>query len=576
MLRKFFTFFTVFFLLTTLSFSDNKNENEGEDKEQRYREITSQIKLFGDVFREVNKRYVEEVDPADFIQAGIDGMLETLDPYTVFYEPKDRESLEILTHGEYGGVGIEIGIRGPDKELTIISPIEETPAAMKGLQSGDVIIAVDGKSTKGFTTSDAAEVIRGPSGTNVTLTIRRAGFEKPLDYTLTRENIRIHDVAFAGMLDDEIGYIKMVRFSEHAGKELEEALENILENDAHGLILDLRNNPGGLLPSAVGVSKQFLQPEDPIVSTNGRIRHANRSFNVRGKPLAGNIPLVVLVNGGSASASEIVTGAIQDLDRGVVIGTPTFGKGLVQTVVNLSGGNALKITTAKYYTPSGRLIQREKYGREAQEAQEETEELTEDNDSMFEVDSTAERFETRSGRIVYGGGGITPDIIIKQSSLTPVGAEIYRQGLFFDYIDEWISTNGRPDTVVVTDSLVDGFYTFLDSVEFDYPFPGAIELDKLRKIGETDTLDEDYFQLIDQMESELVEKYTLRDPKVESFIRQSLDRELASALGGKNWRIRSTFDEDSVLNAAIDVLKNRSRYASLLINSDRSDAGETR
>jgi len=354
-------FFSIFFsLLWLVNTAVGENRRDVSNDGDRYRDAAAQIKLLGEILRGVNQRYVDDIPVDKFVKAGIDGMLETLDPYTVYFEPERVGDLEEITKGEFTGVGIEIGLRGKKKELTVISPMEDTPASRIGIRSGDVIVAVDGESTAGFTIADAAERIRGEPGTEVKLSIRRHGYDEPIDYTISREVIRINDVAFAGMIDDEIGYIKLVRFSGHAGAELRQAMVKLREHNPRGLILDLRSNPGGLLPSAVEVSDEFLRVGDVIVSTRGRSPRSTRSFNASKEPLAGNIPIAVLVNGGSASASEIVAGALQDHDRAVIIGTPTFGKGLVQSVLNLSNGAALKITSARYYTPSGRLIQRDR------------------------------------------------------------------------------------------------------------------------------------------------------------------------------------------------------------------------
>lgn len=539
-------------------------------QESQYREVASQIKLFGDVYREVNRRYVDEVKPADFIKAGINGMLETLDPYTVYIEPDNMEQLDEITLGKYGGIGIEIGLRGKDRELTVIAPIEDTPAARKGLRAGDVIVGVDGKSTAGFSTQDATKMIRGPEGTTVTLTIRRAGFDQPLEYPLTRELIRIHDVAYVGLIDRDVGYIKLVHFSSLAGAELDSALTEVMAKEPKGLILDLRSNPGGLLPSAIAVTRQFLQPNDQIVSTRGRTPQSMQSFHASGTPKAPDIPLVLLVNGGSASASEIVAGAIQDLDRGVIIGTQTFGKGLVQSVVNLSEGAVLKITTARYYTPSGRLIQRDRphrnevaLGPNDEEAPPAPGQIIR-KESEAKPDSTAERFTTRSGREVISGSGVTPDITIEQPFVDPVGVEMFRRDVFFSFVGDWLAVNGRPDSVEVPPPMIAAFDHYLDSVKFEPLLAGAGELRSLRQIGEQDSLGAAFTAQLDELQKSLSAAASLASPKTREFIRQSLDREMASALGGREWRIRSTFDEDLQLQKAIEVLRNKENYAALL------------
>jgi carboxyl-terminal processing protease len=539
-------------------------------QETQYRQVAQQIKLFGDIYKYVTLSYVDPVDQAKFIKAGIDGMLGTLDPYTVFIEPEETTQLEDITQGKYGGIGIEIGTRGKDRELTVISPIEDTPAARKGLRSGDVIIAVDGKSTAGFTTQDATKLIRGVQGTNVTLTIRRPGYDKPLEYVLTREEIRIHDVAYAGMVNGDIGLIKLAHFSSLADDELDSSLSVIMKNKPKGIILDLRSNPGGLLPSAINVAQEFLKPGDPIVSTHGRAPQSDRSFQAGGNPKALDIPLAVLVNGGSASASEIVAGAIQDLDRGVIIGTQSFGKGLVQSVRDLSDGAVLKITTARYYTPSGRLIQRDRprpnefalmAGPDDEDISPESTAAVKDSASK---DSTNEKFATRAGREVFGGGGITPDIKVELPTLGPIEIEMFRRDLFFGFISDWLVNHPRPDTVHITDQMLAAFDKYLDSMKFEPPVPGDDQIKALRKVGEQDSLGSQFFTELDQLRKSLSGSVSLNQPKVREFIKQSLDRELASALGGREWRIRSTFDEDIQLQKAVEVLHDKNNYLTLL------------
>jgi len=549
-----------------LEIEPSKKSQAKIEKENKYREVAKQIKLFGEVYREVSRRYVEQIDPEEFINAAIDGMLETLDPYTVFYEPEQRDALEVMTQGEYGGVGIEISLRGKDKELTVVAPIDDTPAARKGVRAGDVIVKVDGKSTAGFSTRDASKIIRGKAGTDVTLTIRRPGQEELLDYTLERAEIRINDVAYAGMLEDDIAYIKLVKFSSRAGDEFQHELKALMKNDPSGIILDLRSNPGGLLKAAVQVSQCFLQLDDNIVSMRGRLPRSNREFTVSKPPIAEDVPLVVLINGGSASASEIVSGAIQDLDRGVILGQPTFGKGLVQTVYNLSHKTAVKVTTARYYTPSGRLIQRDRSDEDENEMGADLKLL----DSVTEVD-TVQKFYTRSGREVFGGGGISPDIEVKPKKYPDVAVEMFRKDLFFGFVNQWFTHHERMDTVQIPDSMVDSFYTYMDEVDFHQSVEGTSSLDELREIGDKDSFHENYFELIEKLEQQLSDNNDLYAPDVREFILQSLDREIASNLGGRVWRIRSTFDEDTLLTIATDILHDLARYNSLLQSADRSD-----
>jgi carboxyl-terminal processing protease len=565
---------TAALLLFNTSLFAVESEPPDSTREAAYRVMATQIKLFGEIYRRVNQQYVDPVDPKAFIEAAIDGMLETLDPYTVYFQPDDMGELEVITQGEYGGIGIEIALRGENKELTVVSPIDDTPAARKGIRSGDAITFINGKSTRGFTTSDAAKLIRGPEGTEVTITIRRVGYGEPLEYTLKREAIRVHDVSYAGMLENSlIGYIKLSRFSGKAGEELASALKDLMAKKPGGIILDLRSNPGGLLPSAVEVAQQFLKPGMEIVSTRSRTGKMDRAFTAGGEPLAVDVPLVLLINGGSASASEIVAGAIQDHDRGVIIGTSSFGKGLVQSVMNLPGGAALKITTARYYTPSGRLIQKDRKKEDAEQA-----ELAADMEmepaarDTAASDSVAPKYSTDNGRQVFGGGGITPDIALEAMRLDPVVVEMYRRDLFFDFAQNWLNSRERPASFLISDEMFSRYVDFLKEKNFEPPVEGTKELGELRVIGKRDSLEGKYFDEIAALESELRARFDPTVSPIREEVRRALAMELASALGGLTWRVRASFEGDPQLGEAVSVLNNGARYSAILSGTERAMA----
>ncbi len=314
----------------------------------------TRIKTFAESLSLVKKNYVEEVEEKELVYGAIKGMLTSLDPHSSFMPPESFKEMQIDTKGEFGGLGIQIGIK--DKVLTIIAPIEDTPADKAGVEAGDKIIKIDGESTKDISLHDAVSKLRGPKGTDVTITIARQEMEKPLDITITRDIIKLKSVK-SRVIDDNIGYVKLTQFQERSAKDLKKALKKLSSNDdITAMILDLRNNPGGLLKGAVDVSSQFLPPGKLVVYIKGRNGDKTEFETVNGNDYS-EIPMVVLVNGGSASASEIVAGALQDWGKAVVLGTQTFGKGSVQTVIPLSDGSALRLTTARYYTPKGRSIQ---------------------------------------------------------------------------------------------------------------------------------------------------------------------------------------------------------------------------
>jgi carboxyl-terminal processing protease len=322
----------------------------GADIDSSYQKL----KLLADVFVIVERNYVEPVQVKDLIQGSINGMLETLDPHSSYMPPDVYKEMQTETRGSFGGVGFEITIR--DKVLTVVAPIEDTPASRAGIQSGDMILQVNGKSTKDMTLFDAVKILRGPEGTKVTLTIMRKGFPEPKDFTLTRAVIPIRSIR-SKMLEDGYGYIKITQFIESTHKDLVKALTNLEgKKGLKGLILDLRNNPGGLLDQAVKVADEFLD-SGMIVYTEGRVEGQKMKFFAKKNAKEHSYPIITLVNGGSASASEIVAGAFQDHGRAVILGSQTFGKGSVQTIIPLEDGSALRLTTARYYTPRGRSIQ---------------------------------------------------------------------------------------------------------------------------------------------------------------------------------------------------------------------------
>ena len=344
--------FGVFFLVGTVGIKDNLEVRAVQDP------TYEKLQIFTDVLKRLKENYVEEVESEELIYGAIQGMLETLDPHSSFLPPDVYKELQVETKGSFGGLGIEITIR--DGILTIVSPIEDTPAFIAGLKAGDRIIKINDEPTKKMTLFDAVKRMRGKKGTKVTITIYREGLEEPLDVTITRAVIKIKSVK-AKMLDKNYGYVRITQFQEDTDRELKKALKELdkeNQGDMKGLILDLRNNPGGLLDQAVHVADEFLD-SGKIVYTDGRVKNQKMEFYAHAQKENRDYPIIVLVNGGSASASEIVAGALQDHQRALILGTTTFGKGSVQTIIPLDDGSGLKLTTAKYFTPSGRVIQAE-------------------------------------------------------------------------------------------------------------------------------------------------------------------------------------------------------------------------
>ena len=419
--------------------------------------VRDSLTLLYEVMTLVREDYVEKVDFEKLIEGSIRGMLDTLDPHTAFLTRKQYDDLMISTHGSFGGLGIEIDIR--NDWLTVIAPIEGTPAHRMGIRGGDRIVMIEGASTRGITLTEAVGKLRGPKDTQVTITISREGEEEPLDYTITRDIIKIKSVPFATMIDDAIGYVRVAQFSESTAKDLRSALTELENQGMDKLVIDLRRNTGGLLTQAIEVTEQFVEPGQKVVSTRGRKKHQNRDYNAGARAKGGDYPLIVLVDHASASASEIVAGAIQDLDRGLVVGTTTFGKGTVQSVLRLPGGDALKLTTAKYYTPSGRCINLEP-------------ELDDESAILREeaaLPDSGAVYHTSGGRMVYGGGGIHPDITVEPDTIPLIVSRVARAGLVFEYAVRYVANNDNiSENFGDQLGLMDGFKDFLAEKEFEF------------------------------------------------------------------------------------------------------------
>lgn len=407
--------------------------------------VNDQMKSFSDVLDAIEVHYVEKIPPKKIVTGGINGLLRSLDPHSNFLDEEAYAALQEEQHGSFFGLGITIqSINGI---LTVISPIEGTPAFKAGLRAGDVISEIEGEATKGQPTNLLLRKLRGPKGTKVTITIEREGFEKPLHLTLTRDEIPVNSISYAFMIRPGVGYIRIKNFTETTGAELDDALQKLKDQNMQSLIVDLRFNTGGLLDQAIKVSDEFLEKGAVIVSTKGRIPESNTSYRSSEKNDFEDLPLIVLVNRSSASASEIVAGAIQDHDRGLVVGTTTWGKGLVQSLYRVGNSTALALTTARYYTPSGRLIQRD-YSKSFQDYY--YTDIGVDDDTQ-----NHEKAYTETGREVFGGGGITPDVKVNIPETTKFMDLLTQEYAFFSFAKRFTATDERKmqsDDAAPTDS----------------------------------------------------------------------------------------------------------------------------
>lgn len=517
-----------------------------------YLSINKNIDLFGRVYKEIVTNYVDEVDPERFMRSGIDGMLETLDPYTVYYGGKDENEIDLLTNGQYGGIGVSIGVR--DGAIIILAPMEGYSAHKQGVRAGDRIVRIDGVPVAGMDPDSVRSRVRGEPGTVVRMTVEREGEKEPVEFTLVREEIQVHNVAYSGYVKEGIGYIRLERFSTRAGEEVRAAVKELqVKGSLKGLILDLRDNPGGLLNAAVDVVSQFAPEGSLVVSTRGRREDEEKEYRVDGVPAAPSVRLAVLVNRSSASASEIVAGAVQDLDRGVILGTRSFGKGLVQTVIPLTGGSSMKITTARYYTPSGRSIQEIDY-------------LHTNRDGVFATtpDSLKREFRTLGGRKVKELGGIEPDTAVENGNHSGYHAELMRKAMVFKFATTYVASHPAPEgEVTATDAVLKEFEAYLAQQKFEYADPAEERLAELKRTMTKERYASASLASVDALLAQLKKERGNAFARYRDETARELSEELNARYRGETGRIRVSLTHDPQVLAAVSLLGSKS-YDALL------------
>ena len=515
-----------------------------------YKQVRKNQSLINDVYRHIITNYVDDIDLDAFTKMSINNMLLELDPYTTYMEKEEKDGIEMLTRGKYGGVGIQIGLR--EKQLTVISPMDQSPAKRAGILSGDKIIKIDGEQTADFNIDDAAKLIRGKKGTEVVLSIQRYGEIELIDFVLMRETIPVKDISYSGMLNESTGYIRLTRFSRNSDKEMKSAIETLLDNKMSDLILDLRDNPGGLLNSAVSILDFFIEKGETLVWTEGKSQKLNRRYTSKTDPiLPPDINIAVLVNQGSASASEIIAGALQDLDRGIVIGRPTFGKGLVQTVFNIDRERAIKVTTAKYYIPSGRLIQKPGYLPDEILAD------TVEQDTIF---------QTKGGRTVSGSGGITPDHEVEPEEITPLLSVSWRQGLFFNFIQKNKMNYSSIDEVEKDTSLIYSFEDYLHSNDLDIFMKGERNyLDMKDMLFELDSTSVQIQGALDILDSYFEQIAFNQFDKEKQKLNHYLLVEFADFFNGEEGRIKISSRKDKDIQKALSILNDPVAYERIFL-----------
>ena len=431
----------------------------GFKTDQKNFEISKNLDIFYTLVRELNLFYVDEVKPEKLIKKGIDEMLETLDPYTDFIPESEMDDFKFMTTGEYAGIGAMISKRR--NQIVVAEPYEGFPAMKSGLRAGDIFLEVDGKNVDKLAVSDVSDILKGPAKKPVKVKMQRPGEKKPFTLDIVREEIQIDPVTYYGMIDGKTGYIRLSSFTDGCSGNIRSAILDLRDKrGATSLVLDLRGNPGGLLGEAVKVTNLFVNHGQEIVSTKGKVSQWDKTYRATEQPVDSVMPLVVLVNSGSASASEIVAGALQDLDRAVILGNRTFGKGLVQTTRDLSYDTKLKVTTAKYYIPSGRCIQALDYSHR-----------NPDGSVGHIPDSLTSEFKTKNGRPVRDGGGVTPDIKNVQDTLSTLAYKLVQDYMIFDFATEFAGkhkTIASPDKFVIGDDIYTDFRQFLEQKKFSY------------------------------------------------------------------------------------------------------------
>lgn len=520
---------------------------------ERYFEIAKSLDIFATLFKEVNAYYVDEVDPKKLIRSSIDGMLESLDPYTDYIPEDELESFRVTTTGQYAGIGALIGVI--NNRTIITHPYKNFPANKAGVRVGDEIIAIDGKNVQGKPTSEVSTLLKGPAKTDVELKIRRSGEPNDQVIKIKREKITISNLAYSGMVGSDVGYIKLDDFTPGASKEVADAIARLKSQGAQNLILDLRDNPGGLMHEAINIVNLFVPRDKEVVSTKGKVPEWNRAYMTLNNPLDTEIPVAVLIGEGSASASEIVAGALQDYDRAVLVGTKTFGKGLVQTTRQLSYNSQLKVTTAKYYIPSGRCIQALDYAHR-----------NEDGSVHKLADSLRVEFKTKNGRKVLDGKGIDPDIDIEDEYLGAVTVALIQKGLIFEFASRYCGQNPMPDfkSFKVSDAVYNNFLAWVKTQNFSYSTSLEASTNQLLESAKQ----ERYYT---ELESQLTDlKRKVENNKSSDFIRfkkeisEILEQQIAFHYALAEGQAIVSLPRDEVVLQAVKVLGNNQEYKAIL------------
>ncbi len=519
-----------------------------------YDRINRNMDIFGKVFKEVALNYVDDIDVDRFMKEGIDGMLGTLDPYTVFYGDQGKNEIDLIVNGKYGGIGISISYK--DSAIIISDVMNGYEAQRKGLRIGDRILSVDGNDLLNAKTDMVNKLVRGIAGTKFKMTIQRD--EQTLDFELTREEIILKNISYSGYIGDEsegIAYFKLDRFTSSAESETEMILKSYKsKGNLKGLVIDLRGNGGGLLDAATGILNKLVPKNSLLVITKGKKKDSEVKYFSKEDPvIPRDIPIVILVNKGTASASEIMAGAIQDLDRGVIIGSQTYGKGLVQIVKDVDSDAKLKITTSRYYTPSGRWIQEKNYFKENKYG------VFLDNEKYTQTD-----FKTLAGRKVYANGGITPDVSVNLEPQSEIHSALISKDMFFKFGNYYLDKNSGIKTFKCTDAIYEEFIGYINSNGFVYKSEAYKKIDDLKRLAELKGYSNSFSQEIEKLSAELNKESESEFVKAKEELKRAIESEINRRIISDKEQIESLFPSDLQLQEALRIMRNAEEYRRLL------------
>jgi carboxyl-terminal processing protease len=524
-----------------------------DDPDQRYFDIAKNMEIFSSVYSEINRSYVDDVNPNQLMKVGIDAMLKSLDPYTNYYPQEDIEDFQLIHTGEYGGIGSMVGNR--DGKLVILMPYLGFPAQVAGLKIGDEIISVDGINVQGKSVNDLSSFLKGEAGSKVELTIKRFNEFNPLTFVITRAKVTIENVPYYGMVTEDIGYFKLTTFTAKAAENVLTAVNNLKSKGAKKIIFDLRGNGGGLLDEAIKICNIFISKNLEVVSTRGKLKEWNKTYYTSRTPSHEKLPIAILVDDHSASASEIVSGVLQDYDRAVVIGQKTYGKGLVQGTMKTEHGSHIKVTVAKYYIPSGRCIQALDYSQKDKFGK-----------PIKMPDSLLTAFKTASGRKVMDGNGIYPDIEVKADSVPAVLRALIAKNLLFDFATEYCAKNDNIKDPKKFDFINEykKFEDWMSTKKFTFEVKSDVALKEFREQLKSEGIDDNLQAALNTLSADLAKAKSDDIVEYKAIISEEIEKEICTRFFLENGMIEAGFDDDKDLMKAIEVLNNPVQYAKIL------------